>query len=274
MMDLSILGKLKDIGWLKSRTMWVSIGFDVIFVIMTALVTVLQMIPGELAASILLGLIAFQNQMMKVMRMVTNTGILPVTAYKKKQIQDAENAAEKAIIAAANGQVGELSVREKIDPTPIPGWEKTTFEVKDSRPPLLQFITVVDYFGKKINSAEITEVIRNNAAALIEIVNDVLREFTKSTGLVLAANPATGTLVSGVTEGGFRFKGEKQGAPLSAHKEGKGVDLYDPDGWIDDYLDDVLLETFGLYRESPEATRGWAHLTTRAPGSGKRTFTP
>lgn len=60
------------------------------------------------------------------------------------------------------------------------------------------------------------------------------------------------------------------------------VDLYDPEDLIDGYIsqfdkpngDNDILRDCGLYREHPSKTAGWCHLSTRAPGSKKRTFFP
>jgi hypothetical protein len=54
------------------------------------------------------------------------------------------------------------------------------------------------------------------------------------------------------------------------------VDLYDHDEAIDSYLDDhpEALEKFDLYRESPDHTIGWCHLSPVPPASGHRTFVP
>jgi len=52
------------------------------------------------------------------------------------------------------------------------------------------------------------------------------------------------------------------------------VDVYDPFGDLDFWLNDAILERFELYREAPEKTSGWCHLQSVPPGSGKRTFYP
>jgi hypothetical protein len=90
----------------------------------------------------------------------------------------------------------------------------------------------------------------------------------------LRLNPKTESLVSGDTLGGFRPQNATQGAPHSSHKEARAVDVYDPGGKLDAWLNDAKLEHYGLYREHPDATQGWCHLTDRAPGSGRRTFMP
>lgn len=90
--------------------------------------------------------------------------------------------------------------------------------------------------------------------------------------------PNTGTQISGSKsgsgDGGFRLPTATTGAQLSSHKEAKGVDVYDPDNWLDDHITDELLEECDLYREAPESTQSWCHLSTRPPKSGRRTFNP
>jgi hypothetical protein len=134
----------------------------------------------------------------------------------------------------------------------------------------LEMITVDQYFiGRKHTPDQAT-----NALNLLSIVNPLLYEYTKQTGEEVEINKATGSVISGQTEGGFRLPDCPQGAPNSSHKQAMAVDVYDPYNHIDDWLTDEILERFGLYRENPSATKSWAHLTTRAPGSGKRTFLP
>lgn len=62
----------------------------------------------------------------------------------------------------------------------------------------------------------------------------------------------------------------------SAHLSGEAVDFYDRDGLLGGFLLDNLglLEELGLYMEDPTVTRGWIHLQTRRPGSGRRIFMP
>lgn len=78
---------------------------------------------------------------------------------------------------------------------------------------------------------------------------------------------------------GFRTSatnGAAGGAKKSAHMSGEAVDLEDPQGTIANAImaAPTLLEKHGLYMESPQHTKGWIHLTTRAPKSGNRIFIP
>lgn len=116
-------------------------------------------------------------------------------------------------------------------------------------------------------------------------------------------DPDTGTEISGKKGGsgggGFRLEDE-EGSKYSSHKilyrqdpEGKwvpdpdavagaGVDDYDPGDLLDSWLSQFdredggneVLERHNLYREHPDDTPGWCHLTTRRPRSGRRTFKP
>jgi hypothetical protein len=95
-------------------------------------------------------------------------------------------------------------------------------------------------------------------------------------GVNFPVNPRTGSCVSGETYGGFRPQSCPIGSPKSSHKEGMAVDIYDPKGEIDNWCMENLnrLEECGLYLEHPSKTVHWCHVSTRAPGSGRRVFMP
>lgn len=131
-------------------------------------------------------------------------------------------------------------------------------------------ITIDDYFGKWLFHDDATEKVKVNSALLLNCVNALLLDY----GVEMPVNPATNSCVAGATFGGFRPSECTQGAATSSHKEGRGIDLYDPQNKLDDWLDDERLSKYNLYREAPLKTPGWCHLTTRAPHSGKRTFLP
>lgn len=137
----------------------------------------------------------------------------------------------------------------------------------------MSHIDIDDYFGPWIDSQDVTEEVMANAIELLDKVNPLL-SLAATVGVKIKTNPKTGTLVSGTKYGGFRPQSCKEGAKNSAHKTGEAIDVYDPSGMLDHWIDDHLLETFGLYREHPDATNGWCHLSKRAPKSGKRTFYP
>ncbi len=143
-------------------------------------------------------------------------------------------------------------------------------------------ITALQYFGGKPH----TDVHRAAADDLLPRVN-ALRDEAEEAGIQRHIDPDTGSEISGskggAGDGGFRLPTATTGRPSSSHKEAKGVDDYDPDNtfdnWISQFDEDngvrnSMLEKHGLYREAPGATPGWCHLTTREPGSKRRTFFP
>jgi hypothetical protein len=134
-------------------------------------------------------------------------------------------------------------------------------------------ISFAQYFGKWGGHPDATPDRQQNAQGLLAKVN-VLLVAAKDEGVPLPINPHTGSQVSGETLGGFRPQSCAIGAPNSKHKTGHAVDVYDPTNAIDNWLDDEKLEQFGLYREHPDSTRSWCHLSDVSPSSGRRTFQP
>jgi len=133
-------------------------------------------------------------------------------------------------------------------------------------------ISPQDYFKAYDGNPEITPEIHENAVELLRKVNGLLEECVGN-GWVPRINPATGTLISGQMNGGWRPQACKIGAPASSHKQGRGVDIADANGSLDAMINDVMLAEHRLYREHPLDTEGgWAHLTDRAPKSGNRSF--
>jgi hypothetical protein len=131
-------------------------------------------------------------------------------------------------------------------------------------------ITIAQYFQAKPHSAA-QEVA---AYDLLKRVDSLLT----CLNYTVPNCPNTGTAISGSKggsgDGGFRLDTSTTGADHSSHKEGRGVDLYDPLNKLDTLLTDSLLTQFGLYREAAASTPFWTHLTTRSPASGHRTFIP
>lgn len=137
-------------------------------------------------------------------------------------------------------------------------------------------ITEKQYFGQKPHTEE-HEVY---ASEMLHRVNEMLVFVDYD----FPVDPDTGTCISGSKggsgDGGFRLPESTTGAKLSSHKEAKAVDVFDPENWLDNYLDQFdepdggnpILERFGLYREASPHTPGWCHLTTRPPKSGRRSF--
>lgn len=130
-------------------------------------------------------------------------------------------------------------------------------------------ITLAQYFRDFAH----TETHKANAELLLNRVNVLLADAVKC-GVVLKVNKNTGSFISGETYGGFRTLDCPIGAAKSAHKEAMAVDIYDPSNALDGWLDDIKLLKYDLYRESPDHTPHWSHISTKAPRSGRRTFIP
>lgn len=150
-------------------------------------------------------------------------------------------------------------------------------------------ITVEQYFSKPHTPEQ-----RAAAYDLIRRRNALREEYYAATGRKPVIDPDTGTEIAGIPVknggtggGGFRLPFE-DGSENSSHKildpvRGAGIDDYDPDDHFDNWLStfdrdggakNAMLAKHRLYREHPSATKGWVHLTTRAPASGRRTFYP
>lgn len=142
-------------------------------------------------------------------------------------------------------------------------------------------ISLVQYFAKPHTDGQ-------EAAALdlLARVADLRQEYYAATGAGPDIDPDTGNEISGAHggdgDGGFRLPSATTGAPNSSHKQACAVDCSDQDNafdaWLDQFErgdgDNSMLARHGLYREAPASTPSWCHLTTRAPGSGRRTFNP
>lgn len=147
-------------------------------------------------------------------------------------------------------------------------------------------ITVEEYFGKPHTQEQLAAAVN-----LLERVAALGNQAADAAAFHWPVDRDTGCCISGSTgsdgDGGFRTPSSRTGAPESSHRiakpgEGAGVDVFDPsdllDAWLDQFEDGAggnsKLAEHGLYREHPDDTPGWCHLTTRAPASGHRTFHP
>ncbi len=143
-------------------------------------------------------------------------------------------------------------------------------------------ITLQQYFGAK----EHTDAHAAAALVFLEKVENLFYEFSEATGKPWSVDPDTGSCISGSRggsgDGGFRLPTATTGSEHSSHKQARGVDVYDPDNAFDNWIStfdgvsgaNSKLQEHGLYREHPDATPTWVHLTDRAPFSERRTFKP
>jgi hypothetical protein len=137
-------------------------------------------------------------------------------------------------------------------------------------------ITLEQYAGPWSGHEDWTPERQRNAVILLGKVNALLADYESSTGKKIATNPNTKSHISGAKYGGFRPLDCEVGARLSSHKEAKAIDITDKGEGLDTWLtaNPNKLVEHDLYREHPDATKGWCHLSTKAPRSGNRTFKP
>lgn len=136
-------------------------------------------------------------------------------------------------------------------------------------------ITLDNYFGPHAGHPDITPEIRSNASVLLSKVNH-LYAMAAADGIDPPANPATGCLISGNGNGGFRPRGSSVGASSSTHKTGHGVDRHDPRRALARWClqKPHALEYLGLWMEDPRWTPTWLHLQDVPPKSGRLVYIP
>lgn len=131
-------------------------------------------------------------------------------------------------------------------------------------------LTKDEYFGdfKETYGFDFNDMIADNASVLIFRVNSIL------------ADPALARFsYHGITSG-WRPRGYnalvKGAAVKSKHITAQAVDIRDDDGMLDEILlaNPMLLEKYDLAMEHPSATKGWCHLQSVLPASGRRIFYP
>lgn len=119
--------------------------------------------------------------------------------------------------------------------------------------------------------------IEAEARRTVELVNQLLR-IAIDAGVGMEPSPKTGTLITSGWRSPEINAAIPNAAPKSHHMAGRAVDLYDPDGELDDWLmsdaGQAALTEIGLWMEHPSATKGWCHLQAVPPRSGRRVFYP
>lgn len=136
-------------------------------------------------------------------------------------------------------------------------------------------ITLAQYVGPHAKSKDWTQWRRDTANLLLLRVNALMARAERD-GVVFPVNPVTGSQVSGTTYGGFRPQDCPIGKSNSTHKDGAGIDLFDPNNRIDDWCMDhqSILVANAIWLEHPDHTNTWSHWQGRGVKSGNRVFKP
>lgn len=143
----------------------------------------------------------------------------------------------------------------------------------------MKSITMKDYWmGRDAQYPRaLSTEIRRNAELIVELVNKLLRGLA-ATDVPVETSPRTGSVLSSGWRPPEVNEATPGAAPKSHHLAGRAADLYDPEGAIDDYLITLegqeLLKSLGLWMEHPSATKGWCHVQSVPPRSGRRVFYP
>lgn len=129
-------------------------------------------------------------------------------------------------------------------------------------------ITLTDYWMGRDREfpLALTPQIEKNAALTVQLANALLARFGQGRKVNSGWRPPE---VNEKTSGA---------AVMSKHMTGQAIDLADPEGDLDEWLmtaeGQAALVEIGLWMEHPAATKGWSHVQTVPPKSGRRTFYP
>jgi hypothetical protein len=140
-------------------------------------------------------------------------------------------------------------------------------------------ITLTDYLMGRdaVYPEACTPEVRANAEKTVKLVNSLLAVM-EAEGMQFEAHPVNQSLVSSGWRPPQINRQVKGAAPKSKHMTGEAVDLYDPEGDIDNFLmsgqGQRVLASLGLYIEHPSATKSWSHIQIVSPRSGNRVFYP
>ena len=141
-------------------------------------------------------------------------------------------------------------------------------------------ITLADYFmgRRETHPTSMSPGIEREAGRTVEIVNKLLDQAAIYGVDMSRRSPQTGTLVASGWRPPALNAATPNAAPNSKHMTGQALDVYDPEGHLDDWLmteeGQAALMELGLWIEHPSATRGWSHLQIVPPRSGRRVFYP
>ena len=135
-------------------------------------------------------------------------------------------------------------------------------------------LLITDYWMGRDSKyrGELTGQIRANVDDLMRKVNTLF----DLAGIKLEDSPKSGSPITSGWRPPEVNASTPNAAARSKHMTGQAVDLYDPEGDLDDWCmaHQDRLAAVGLWLEHPSATKGWCHLQSIPPRSGNRVFYP
>lgn len=119
--------------------------------------------------------------------------------------------------------------------------------------------------------------LEKRAQITVDLVNRLLLK-AGDAGVRIPVNQRTGSRLTSGWRPPTVNAGTPGAAPNSKHITGQAADIFDPEGDLDEWLmtdmGQQTLVQIGLWMEHPSFTKGWAHVQTVPPRSGKRVFYP
>ena len=140
---------------------------------------------------------------------------------------------------------------------------------------MLATLNITQYLMGRDKSYILAPEYYANAEQTVYRVNKLF-ELLAAYNIEVEFSPITKTPITSGWRPAQLNAGTPGAAPKSNHITCQACDIYDPDGLIDDLLSGIpnLLEGLQLWLEHPSATKGWCHVQTIPPKSGKRIFYP
>lgn len=124
---------------------------------------------------------------------------------------------------------------------------------------------------------QFTPTIKQEGERMVELANQLLERAAAA-----GVSPTKSGTGFGYVDSGWRPPSVNAQTPRAAknslHMTGRAIDLSDDDGELDDWCmseeGQAALIEIGLWMEHPSATKGWCHLQSVPPKSGKRVYYP
>jgi len=128
----------------------------------------------------------------------------------------------------------------------------------------------------KAYSLSMTPTLQDNAIRLLGLVNKLLDVARPE--VIFESSPITKTLVASGWRPPMVNAATPNAAPNSKHITCHAIDIYDPEGDLDNWLmtpeGQGVLSVIGLWMEHPASTKTWSHLQDIPPNSHNRVFYP
>lgn len=141
------------------------------------------------------------------------------------------------------------------------------------------YITLADYWmGRDATyPLAMTPAIARAAVTTVDLANKLLA-IAEADGVGLVRKADTRSFVTSGWRPPAINAATPNAAPSSKHMTGQAIDIYDPDGDLDEWCmspgGQKALVNLGLWLEHPSATKGWTHVQTIPPRSLNRVFFP